>query len=98
MTRDLLSNRIKKTVCPMSQFYMERFYVYNNKIFQIVRFKRDYSLVKQTYLYVLTIVEYTGKRKFSSQEKTRRILLTHEEFENRKFYFTAAKAIHSLKK
>jgi hypothetical protein len=39
MLRDLTGKRIKQTLNSFQIRYMEKFYIYNNKIFQIIRIK-----------------------------------------------------------
>jgi len=40
MVRYILGNRVKKHLAGFEQFYMEKFYIYNNKIYQIIRVKK----------------------------------------------------------
>lgn len=44
MVRDLLGYRIRKPISKEMQEYMEKFYIYNNKIFQIIRISKHYKL------------------------------------------------------
>jgi hypothetical protein len=83
MTRDTLGHRIKRTLTPFEQAFMEKFYIHNNKIYQIIRIKETHKISEP-------LVEILCKD--LSREKIRNITMTKEAFESRKHYHTKRKA------
>jgi len=90
MTRDILGNRVKKHLTGFEQFYMEKFYIHNNKIYQIVRVKKVWKLsgyiVEVTYTPINT----------SNTKKVKKYTITLDGFENRKYYTFLGKAKMNL--
>jgi len=86
MIRDILGNRVKKHLSGFEQFYMEKFYIHNNKIYQIIRVKKVWKPftcdVEVTYM---AITPYNTK-------KVKRYSIPFEVFENRKYYTFLGKA------
>ena len=84
MVRDITGRRVKKHLNGFEQFYMERFYINNNKVYQIVR-------VKKIHKFNGDIVEVTYKQYNSNKVKS--VTISLEAFEERKYYTNYKKAL-----
>jgi len=92
MVRDLLGRRVKDGSSLYEQSYMERFYLYNDKIFQIVRLKRKFSFSKNKFEF-----EISFRNVHASKVKIKRVVLNEKNFNERKFFFTYSKALSFLR-
>lgn len=101
MTRDLLGNRIKQPASGLSHNFMERFYIHDDKIYQIVRFKRNAKMGENGFVYTYSMVVVNhykeADRMFrQAKTKTKSVVLSQKEFEGKKFYFTLSKVLRAL--
>ena len=83
MTRDSLGRRIKRTVTPYEQSYMEKFYINRDKVYQIVRVT-EYRKLTGRMVDIQCREVTTGK--------TRNVTMFKDNLENRKHYHTKRKA------
>jgi hypothetical protein len=86
MTRDTLGHRVKRTVTPFEQSFMEKFYIHNNKVYQIIRVKETRKLSGNLVDILCIEVRKNGKGKL------RNVTMMKEELETRKHYHTKRKA------
>jgi RPA family protein len=84
MTRDVLGHRIKKTVTPYEQFFMEKFYIHNNKVYQIIRVEVVCKIGADLVEFITRSVKTNKIRKFT---------IIKEAFESRKYYYSKRKAL-----
>jgi len=89
MTRDIFGRKIKKRLTSFEQVHLEKFYIHNNKIFQIVRIKEHFTIKGE-------MVDISFIKIKSRKIKT--ITMSRSIFENRKNFHTYKKAITFLNK
>lgn len=89
MIRDLENNRIKQRINPSLFQYFEKFYIYNNKIFQIIRITSVFKLDGGTY--------YDIKFRNIKSKKVNSTSIHKSKFLSRKLYHTIGKANNDLK-
>jgi len=92
MVRDLFGNRVKEHTTLFEQGYMEKFYIFHGEIFQVVRMKRVFK-VGRGFFYTIWY-----RKPNWPQNKMKSYEIDHEEFTNRKFLHTYAKALSALKR
>lgn len=78
MVRDLLSNRIKDVKCLEFIYVMEKYYIYNSNVYQIIRASKHYKLDGGWYVDVLIRNANTGKKNSYSMRL--------KEFKERTYY------------
>jgi hypothetical protein len=76
MQKDILNRKIKQKYTNHEKHFFGKYYVYNNKIYRIVRLK--YNDKFKTPFYILTIM--------NNKLKTKNITIYKHEFDNMKFY------------
>lgn len=84
MIRDVLGNKIKDVRFLKFHSEMEKFYIYNNKIYQIIRMSRHYKLDGGWYVEMFIRNAETNKRKT--------ILMPLIKFKEKVLYNTYSKA------
>lgn len=89
MIRDILGNRIKNIRFLEFHSKMEKFYIYNNKIYQIIRMYKHYKLDGGWYVEMFIRNVETNKR--------RTILMSLTKFKEKVLYNTYHKAKNMLR-
>jgi len=90
MVRDITGKRVKKHLNGFEQFYMEKFYIHNNKIYQIVRVNK----YKKMSGYVVDVVYV--RVQLNDSQKVKSYTITLDGFENRKYYTFLGQARNSV--
>lgn len=85
MTRDLLGNRILKHYTLFEKTFFEKYYLFNDKIYQVLRLKRYVG--KEGLSYNLQVIDINNKRR----KVIRVIDMKDTEFENKKLFHTIKK-------
>jgi len=99
MVRDLLGRRIKRSITDFEYRFMEKYYIFDDKIYQIIRIKKI-GLAKRTKkskLDFLVELEYLDtKYKETNKNRVKKISIPYVELLNKRLFDTHAKAKNFL--
>jgi len=102
MIRDIQGKRVKKTLNRFQMDLMEKFYIFNKQIFQIVRIEQKYILEKEEWQYNLKVIKnYSNNENFKKLEpknsKLFNVSINEKDFKKENFFKTYYQTLRILK-